>query len=849
MVNGAGLRLAVLLLLAAAARPASAEATQRVLSLLRRMTLEEKLSLVHGARDPAELGGAGYWPGVPRLGIPPLRFADGPPGINVNRDASGLPAPVALAATFDVDAARLFGVVLGRNAAALRQDVVLAPHVNLVRDPLFRRNHTALSEDPLLTAQLSAAVISGIQSQGVMAQVKHFAGYNGASDVTIDERTLRELYLPPFEAAIRAGVASVMCAYNRINGEWACENGALLNGVLRGELGFRGFVTSDWGAVHTPEAITRGLDLEMPGREIGGRRGGPYFTEPLRKAVADGSIPVPAVDRAVTRILTQMERFGMLRTRPARVIPARVIDVEADAAILRRIAEQGAVLLRNQKGALPLNAADLEALTVVGPTGGQLAAGYLGERAWGFEKRLVPALSALRALAPGASIRYAPAVDLTGTPIPPAALSHDGGPGLLRRREGVDDPQTRVDAGVDFDGEHALEPSADYSWTGMLAVPEDGDYTFLVQPALEEGSEGGGSISIDGRVVARTGGPGFGGTGMLAKKWSSILPTTDGRDNGRGSLHLQAGNHRISMTANSTGEGRLRIRFAWITPEARRSGIHAAALACRGRVAVVFAWSASGAVILPEEQDELIERVASEARKVIVVLNSGGPVLMRWKERAAAILEMWYPGQEGGWATAALLLGHANPSGRLPVTFPVRLEDTAIYSSGHSERNAPQAAPGTMGQRAGAPLVAYSEGVSAGYRWFDQEGSEPLFPFGHGLSYTPFVYSGLSARRVGDTLEVSFTVRNNGATKGAEVAQVYVGSPAGPPVPMPPKALAAVERLELEPGESRSVKLRVDRRALCYWSAQRHEWVETPGERVIFAGGSSRDLPLTASVR
>ena len=254
------------------------------------MTLEEKISLLGGARDPRDLGEAGYWPGLPRLGIPPLRLADGPPGINVTEAATGMPAPVGLAATFSREAARLYGVVLGREARALEQDVLLAPHVNIVRDPLFRRNHTTLTEDPFLNAQLGAAEITGIQSQGVMAQAKHLAAYNGPDDVVVDERTLHEIYLPAFEAAVRAGVASVMCSYSKVNGAWACENADILNGILRGQWGFDGFVTSDWGAVHSPDALVNGLDLEMPGREIA-FRGGPVFREELRRSSRAGRSP------------------------------------------------------------------------------------------------------------------------------------------------------------------------------------------------------------------------------------------------------------------------------------------------------------------------------------------------------------------------------------------------------------------------------------------------------------------------------------------------------------------------------------------------------------------------------
>ncbi len=752
------------------------------------MTLAEKLSLVHGARDPEMLAGAGYWPGLPRLGIPPLRLADGPPGINVDKDATAMPAPVALAATFNPEAARLFGIVLGREARALGQDVVLAPHVNIVRDPRFRRNHTTLSEDPLLTARLAVAQIEGIQSQGVMAQVKHLAGYNGADDVTIDERTLHEIYLPAFEAAIKAGVASVMCSYNKINGEWACESSALQNGILRDRFGFQGFVTSDWGAVHSPRAILKGVDLEMPGREIAGRPGGPYFTDPLKAAVESGAIPVVAIDRAVKRILTQMDRFHLLDRRPS---PAK-IDVEANARIVEKIAVESAVLLRNEGGALPLSAADLDSLAVIGPTAGQLAAGFLGERGFGFEHRLISPLDALRKLAPRARITYAAGENLTGAPIPASVLS-------------LDKP---IGASLEF---QAL-PVGEHSWSGSITIPAEGDYTFMVQTAVGEGMAGTGAISIDGKLAVRPGGPGLGGIGPVVKKWSSLLPSTDGRDNARATLHLTARAHRIEIHASSEGEEPLRIRFAWMTPEQRRADIEAAAAAARAaRAAVVFA---------SQGQDELIQAVAAANPRTIVLLNTSGPVEMPWKDRAQAILQMWYPGQEDGWATAKLLLGLANPSGKLPVTFPKKLDD------------------GPSGN-------VYEEGVAVGYRWYDQRKIEPLFPFGHGLSYTRFEYSDLAV--TGE--DIAVTVRNARSRAGTEVVQVYLGPAANAPVPMAAKALAGFERVELGPGRSKRVTIRISARALSYWSTERHGWVAATGRRPVYVGASSRDTRLSGFLK
>ncbi len=742
-----------------------------VASLVSRMSLDEKLSLVHGARDPQNLGQAGYWPGLPRLGIPALRLADGPSGVNVNRDATALPAPVGLAATFSVEAARLFGVVLGREAKALQQDLLLAPHLNIVRDPLFRRNHTTFGEDPFLNGRIAAAEISGIQSQGVMAQAKHLAVYNGPDRVVVDERTLREIYLPAFEAAARAGVASMMCAYNRVNGVGSCGNAAVQNGILRGEWGFRGFITSDWGALRSPQAIAQGVDLEMPGREILGRDG-PWFTEALKQALERGQIPVSALDDAVTRILTQMDRFGMLGRKSARR-PGR-IGVEADAAIAREIAEQAAVLLKNDAGLLPLGQQDLSSLAVIGPTAAQLAAGFLGERAWGFESRLIPPLAALKNLAPQAKIVYAVGNDLTGVP-PPAT-------------------------------------------NGTFRVAMAGDYTFMVQPAGGEGE-----IIVDGHSVVRS--SEFRGFGAVQRKWSSLLPTADGRDNVRATLRLAAGVHTVETKASGD------VRFAWMTPELRKANIDAAvAVAKAAKAAIVFAWHETGSSFgLAEDQDDLIARVAAVNPRTIVVLNTGGPIAMPWKDDVRSILEMWYPGQEGGWATADVLLGRADPAGRLPVTFPVKLEEAPARAAGHPERFAAPAPPGMTGLDPNAPIATFSEGLAIGYRWYDQQRIEPLFAFGHGLSYTRFEYSNLSVVSAAGGADVTFHLRNVGSRRGAEVAQIYLGPAAES---APPRSLAGFARVELKPGETRRVTVRI----------------EAQGRRALYVGASSRDVRLAGAL-
>ncbi len=333
----------------------------------------------------------------------------------MNRASTALPAPIALAATFDSSAARLYGRILGREARALHQDVLLAPHINIDRDPLFGRNQTTFGEDPYLVGVMAAEFTRGVQDQGVMVQIKHLAGYNGSGNVEIDERTLHEIYLPAFEAAIQAGASSIMCAYNKVNGPYSCENADIQNDIIRSQLGFRGFITSDWGATHSTEAITKGLDLEMPGPREGTKT---YFTELLADAIRSGRIPESALDEAVGHILYEMDQFHMLDG--ARKAPNPIIDIEADARASQAIAEGSAVLLKNENSILPLRISDLDSLLLIGPTAGQLAVGAGGERGYGFEERFVSPLNALRQAA-GTSgegkIRYVVGDDLTGVPL------------------------------------------------------------------------------------------------------------------------------------------------------------------------------------------------------------------------------------------------------------------------------------------------------------------------------------------------------------------------------------------------------------------------------------------------
>ena len=882
--------LAAILVLAGtalAAAPPRVTGNARVDGLLARMTLAEKLTLIHdGREDPREYQGqAGYIGGIARLGIPGLRLADGPPGVLTRVPAQDETATMGVAATFDVGLARLNGVVIGRDARAHGIDIALQPFINIDRDLAMRRLYNTYGEDPFLAAAMGAATIRGVQSQQVMAMAKHFIGFDTAgTDVWIDEQALHEVYAAPFEAAVQAGVASVMCSYNHVNGPYACGNAGLLTTLLRGQLGFRGFITSDWGATHSAQFMNAGLDVEMidgpdntgyqepaflgavaaavpppaaPGAEpLGDIYGGTIPEEPvlpdpdetdygakvpgqaLEEALAAGDVTEETVTRAAGRVLLQMQRFGKLGSRHALAVTKP--SIAANARIIERTAIEAAVLLKNDVGALPLQEADLDSLVLIGPTAGQVdAIGISGERSLGLPGRQVGPLAALRRLSGHAGIQHAVDNDMTGTPIPAAAFSHDGQPGLLRT--GPDG--TRVDLAPDFTLQSgtALPPDTNAEWTGTLQVGEAGRYGLFLQ-ALGSNAR----LYLDGQRVAITGV--FQGNvhgDILQANQDNIVPTTDGLDNVRRELQLEAGVHSIRIQASpDTSHAPVQLRFNWYTPR-QRSADHAAAIeaARHARVAIVFAWARRApAFVLPGGQDRLIEEVAAVNPNTIVVLNTSQPVALPWAARVRAILEMWWPGDEGGWATAKLLLGKANPSGRLPVTWARRLQDYPATDPRFPERSAQGVDHRTT----------YSEGVHVGYRWFDHEQVEPLFPFGHGLSYTRFEYSGLRVRHRPDgRLRVSFTVRNAGGRAGDDVPQVYLGAPSMPPAgsDFPVRKLVAFTRLHLAAGQAATLRLVVPPRELQYWSTSEGGWRLARGERAVSVGASSRSLAMDGNIR
>ena len=855
----------------------------RIDQLLSQMTLEEKMNLIRGdVEDPAVYQGqAGFLPGVPRLGIPGLRFADGPPGVLTRVPAQAETATMGVAATWSVADAEANGAVIGREARSLGIDVVLQPFINIDRDITFARGYNTFGEDPMLTGAMGAAEIRGAQAQGVMAQAKHYVGYDTDSyNVFIDQQTLHEVYAAPFADAIAAGVSSVMCSYNKLNGPFACGNGDSLKTILKGELKFKGFVTSDWGAVHSVSFINEGLDMEMPGTSppdspfaammhtffetgskssamptkmneavLAGMLGGTIPEEPktggmdfsafprdrdtkvMRDALADGSVTEATVTAAARRILYEIDRFGYLDGKQKHDVTAQ--DVEVNAAVIRKTAADAAVLLKNE-GVLPLKSG--ETIAMIGPSAGQVAAiGTFGERSGGLTERQVGPVDALKKLAPGAQITFAVDDDMTGVPVDAGRLSHGGKPGLLRTTAG----KTSVDAELNatMSNGQAVAANTDVTWTGTLTVPKAGSYWLYLQVLGARAV-----LSIDGKDVARTGATkGTVHGDIQHATQDNGFPTTDGLDNVRRALELTAGAHALAVrVSGDTSNNPEQVCLNWMTPD-RRLADHAAAIeaARHAKVAVVFVWTRGKPDFgLPGQQDRLVEEVAAVNPNTVVVLNVSQPIAMPWLSKVKGVLQMWWPGDEGGWSTADVLLGNVNPGGHLPFTWARKLTDYAANDPAHPERSA----KGVDGK------TTFSEGVDIGYRWFDAQAIDPLYAFGYGLSYTRFQLGGLKVLKATDGgVDVTVEVTNAGDVAGDEVTQVYLDAPANKPqgLQFAPKTLAGFGRVSLAPKQTKSQTIHIASRAFEAWSTSESKWARFAA-RKLEVGESSRDLKLSA---
>ena len=801
----------------------------RVAQILSKMTLDEKIQMVHGATGS---GYVGYVPAIPRLCIPALKLEDGPGGVADGvTGVTQLPAPVAVAASWDTAVARSYGAVVGAEEWGKGANVNLGPTVNIVRDPRFGRAFETYGEDPYLAGRIAVAEIQGVQAEAVMAQVKHWVTYNQetfrntpADDVVVAPRTLHEIYMPQFEAAVgQGGASSVMCSYSTINGTWACENAYSQDTVLKGRWRFGGFVTSDWGATHsTVASAVGGLDMQMPDSS--------RFGPALKDSVLAGRVPMSRLNDMVRRILTQEFRFHIFDREQTGGLSTTVTSDE-HAAFARSAAEQGTVLLRNAGDLLPLDPATVRSIAVIGPGGGRDAlTGGGGSAAVEVPYVVTPFFGIAKRAGGNVTVRYAQgALPPSGAlpPVPPQYLkaSEGGGRGLTVQfynnmtLSGAP-VLTRVDSAVGANwrdqppapGVNANQWSA--KWTGSITAPATGEYTFSL-------------TSDDGSRL-------FVGGTQVIDNWREQGATTE-----TAKVTLTAGQAvAIEVDYYQNGGGDT-LGLGWRLPGQVSLIDEAVALARSSDVAVVFvgAFESEGAdladIDLPGEQNQLIRAVAAANRRTIVVLNTGSAVTMPWVDSVAAVLEGWYPGQEDGNAIAAVLFGDVNPSGKLPVSFPRTLADVPAASAARW--------PGVDGR------VEYSEGLLVGYRWYQARGITPLFPFGFGLSYTTFRFENLRVSRRGRSVAVGVDITNTGRRAGADVVQLYVGFPAS--TGEPPKQLKGFQKVPLAPGETRHLTFSLDPRAFAHWDAAANGWVVSAGEYQIEIGDASDNLPVSAVVK
>jgi len=805
---------------------------ERVEQLVNHMTLEEKISM---------LSGADAWHTVPikRLGIPAIKVTDGPIGA---RGASSLAGPssacfpcgTALAATWNTGLVERVGRVLAEETQAKGAHILLAPTVNIHRSPLAGRNFECYSEDPYLTARMAVAYIKGLQSGGVGACIKHFVCNDSEFErmsisSEVGERALREIYLRPFQIAIQeAHPWAVMSSYNKVNGVPASENDYILLDILKGEWGFEGIVISDWGGTYSPNVVKGGLDLEMPGPAR-------WMGNHALEAVRNGLVSQAVIDDKVRRLLRVIEKAGAFEQPELR--PEQAIDKPEHRRLAYQAASEAIVLLKNSSGLLPLKLDQLKSIAVIGANAkwaAVMGGGSVGVR----PHYVVTPLEAIIRRA-GARVGYALGCAINKRPplFEPGWLrTATGESGLLVQYFGnrelagspvhteVIDRTEMVWAG---DVAPHIDPT-DFSvrLSAILTAPEDGVYKMGVMCV------GQCRVLIEGQIYID----------LWSKQPAAIAH--------RGvekvvEVAMKAGQpYRLVVEYACEPEAYWRnLRLGCQPPVPADSIQQAAALAAKSDVAIVFAgltaeWESEGFdrpdMELPGQQAELIEQVAAANPNTIVVLNTGSPVTMNWLDRVVAVVQAWYLGQETGNAIADVLFGEVNPSGKLPTTFPRRLQDNPAYIN----------YPGENGQ------VLYGEGIFVGYRYYDKKDIAPLFPFGYGLSYTTFAYSNLrldaAEYAAGDVIRVSVDVQNTGTRAGQEVVQLYVRDVQSR-LMRPEKELKAFAKVALEPGETKTVTLALDQDALSYYDPAEKRWVAEPGEIQVLVGSSSRDIRLQAS--
>lgn len=800
----------------------------KIEQIVNQMTLAEKASM---------LAGANMWATVPveRLGVPSIQVSDGPNGVRGTDDNIGatsicFPVGVAMGATWNRELVRRVGERLAQECRLKGAHVLLAPTVNIHRTPIAGRNFECFAEDPYLSGTIASAYINGLQSRGVSACIKHFVANDQEFErfsisAEVAERPLHEIYLEPFRIALQAAQPwTVMSAYNRVNGTYVSEDDATLRAILKESWGFDGAVISDWYGTYSDNVPGGALDLEMPGP------GRWMAADSVIPAVSEGRVDEAVIDDKVRRLLRLMFRVGALgEDTPA----APVADDDRGAALTRAVAVESIVLLKNEGGLLPLDAGKRQTLAVIGENA------HWAQIMGGGSSQVNPHY----AVSPLEGIRSRVGADVE--------VAYEVG-ALIHRLPPLVDPAwlTAVDGqpGLTLDYFHNLSLAGEPAHTALLGKSQL-SWFGTVNPFVDPRNF---SLRLRGQITAPADGAyrlhlwGIGRSRLVIDGETVIdLWAADGESDRKAeaTVQLSAGQPVSVLVEYITDpDSRWRTLRLGCVPPLPADPLQAAVdLAARADAAIIIAgltheWESEGfdreSMSLPGRQDELIARVAAANPNTIVVLNAGSPVAMPWANDVAAILQSWYGGQEAGNALADVLFGDVNPSGKLPTTFPQRLADNPAYIN----------YPGENGR------VHYGEGIFVGYRYYDKKEIAPLFPFGHGLSYTTFTYSNLRLNGAefgpGDEIVVSLEVTNGGDRAGQEVVQLYVHDAAARLV-RPLQELKAFAKVALEPGETKTVTLTLNEQSLAYYDPAVGGWVAEPGDFEVRVGSSSRDIRLS----
>jgi beta-glucosidase len=802
---------------------------QRVNAMLGKLTLEQKVDLIGGVDNM-------FIRAEPAAGLPRMQMSDGPFGVRSVGPSAAYMAGVGLAASWDPQLAQQVGEAMGRDARARGVHFFLGPGANIHRAPQNGRNMEYYSEDPFLAGSMGVGFIDGIQSQGVIATIKHFVANNSEYDrrhldTLIDERTLREIYLPAFEMAVKdAHVGAVMSSYNLVNGDHLSENRAISHDILKQEWGFDGIFMSDWQATHDGiKAFNAGLDLEMPSAEA-------MTPQRLLPQLKDGKLSPDVLNDKVRRILRTAVRFGFL-DRSQKDLSLPLFSLDNDSVALQS-AREGLVLLKNEHNLLPLDVDKLKTIAVIGPNAFPAIASAGGSsHVDTFEAQSV--LSGItHQLGDKVRVLYSRGLPSADDVFKQSVfVSPDGGKGLQRQTFANDGFQSKpaesgVDAHVDQWKPELWTTSAierqSIRWSGRFMPTHSGKYLFLTAAASLDTYQ----LFVDGRNVIEQ-------------------PQREGQAPLYVTLDLVAGkpvtirlDYKPDVSYSRMGLGVIALDEL-ISPDARKM----AAMADAAVVAVGFDPTSESEAFdrtfqLPWGQEALIEAVAAANKKTVVAVNSGDAYATDgWLAKVPALLQSWYPGQEGGLAIAEVLFGAHTPEGKLPISFGREWKDNPT----HDFYDAPPHPPGSN------PTVKYGEGVFLGYRWYTSypKKAQPLFAFGYGLSYTTFGFANLqlspATAKAGDTVSVSFDVTNTGQRAGAEVAQVYVGDPSAR-VARPARELKAFRKVRLQPGQTGHVTLILDRRSFAYYDVKQHAWQVDPGRFKVYVGDASNHTPLSADL-